>query len=226
MTVGGAASVMPAEAARQTCRGARSHPTSRSPAVSLVVHAPQQDEEQHERDDPDGRDDDGDQCGLRAPGRRLRVPRLRAPACVESGRCSHGADEPPDAAGAPAGRGGQVGRAPRRPGVPVGARPEPTPPIESVKRPARSATLANGIGSTFAPSEDSPVSSRVKAISRGRDTRPRSSERSATTSRRSCEDPSGSPPAAGTFLRNDDGRGKLRGYGGGRRGHGRPATRR
>ena len=50
MTVGGAASVMPAEAARQTCRGARSHPTSRSPAVSLVVHAPQQDEEQHERD--------------------------------------------------------------------------------------------------------------------------------------------------------------------------------
>jgi hypothetical protein len=149
-----------------------------------------------------------------------------APACVESGRCSHGADEPPDAAGAPAGRGGQVGRAPMRPGVPVGARPEPTPPIGSVKRPARSATLANGIGSTFAPSEDSPVSSRVNAISRGRETRPRSSERSATTSRRSCEDPSGSPPAAGTFLRNDDGRGKLRGYGGGRRGHGRPATRR
>ena len=81
MTVGGAASVMPAEAARQRCRGARPHPTSRSPAVSLVVHAPQQDEEQHERDDPDGRDDDGDQCGLRAPGRRLRVPRLRSGLC-------------------------------------------------------------------------------------------------------------------------------------------------
>src|SRR5207253_7543880 len=35
----------------------------------------------------------------------------------------------------------------------------------------------------------------------------------------------GSPPAAGPFLRNDEGRGKLRGYGGGGRGNGRPATR-
>src|SRR5207302_6148915 len=95
-----------------------------------------------------------------------------------------------------------------------------------VRRPECSATFANRIGSTFAPSEDSPVSSRVKAISPGRETRPRSSTRGVTTSRRWREVPGGTTPAAGTFLRNDEGRGKLRGDGGGGRGHGRPASRR